>query len=117
MTKSPKISKIFTKKLILLETMSKKYYNRRMGNIILVCIAVLSLVNFVVYGIDKLKAKNNSYRIPEKILLGLSFLGGALGGVIAMNLFRHKTKHWYFWVINVLSLIIHIIVLVYFFLK
>ncbi|MFR0568489.1 DUF1294 domain-containing protein [Bifidobacterium apri] len=35
-------------------------------------------------------------RVPESWLLGLSFMGGALGGIIAMRLFNHKTKDWYF---------------------
>lgn len=88
-----------------------------MVKIVLIYIVVLSLITFIVYGVDKLKAKNGSYRTPEKALLGLSFIGGALGGILAMNLFRHKTKHLYFWVVNVLSLIIHIAVIVYLFLK
>lgn len=88
-----------------------------MVKIILIVILAVSLINFIVYGVDKLKAKGGAYRVPEKVLLGLSFLGGALGGILAMNLFRHKTKHWYFWVVNVLSLIIHIAVLGFFFLK
>ena len=87
-----------------------------MIEIILIVILAVSLINFIVYGVDKLKAKSGAFRVPEKVLLGLSFLGGALGGILAMNLFRHKTKHWYFWVVNVLSLIIHIAVLGYFFL-
>ena len=32
----------------------------------------------------------------EKTLLGMSFLGGAIGGYLAMHLTSHKTKHWYF---------------------
>ncbi len=87
-----------------------------MIKIILIVILAVSLINFIVYGVDKLKAKSGAFRVPEKVLLSLSFLGGALGGILAMNLFRHKTKHWYFWVVNVLSLIIHIAVLGYFFL-
>ncbi len=79
-------------------------------------IAIISIITFFTYGSDKSKAKSNKRRTPEKVLLGLSFIGGALGGILAMNLFRHKTKHWYFWMINVLSLIIHIAVLGYFFL-
>ncbi|MBE5743151.1 MAG: DUF1294 domain-containing protein [Clostridiales bacterium] len=70
-------------------------------------IAVVSIITFFAYGADKSKAKKNKRRTPEKVLLGLSFIGGAVGGILGMNLFRHKTKHWYFWVVNVLSLIIH----------
>ncbi|MEI3464322.1 MAG: DUF1294 domain-containing protein [Bifidobacterium angulatum] len=35
-------------------------------------------------------------RVPESWLMGLSFMGGALGGIIAMRLFNHKTRDWYF---------------------
>ncbi len=73
-------------------------------------ILALSFITFIVYGVDKKKAKKGTYRTPEKVLLGLSFFGGALGAILGMNLFRHKTKHWYFWVVNVLSLIIHAVV-------
>lgn len=79
----------------------------------IIWVIAVSFINLIVYGVDKLKAKTKSYRTPEKVLLGLSFIGGALGGIIAMNLFRHKTKHWYFWLVNVFSLIIHAVAIIY----
>ena len=39
------------------------------------------------------------------MLLGFSFCGGAVGGLPGMTLFRHKTKHWYFWLVNILGLV------------
>ena len=80
-------------------------------------LALLSLVTFITYAIDKFNAKRNARRVPEKILLLLSFLGGAYGGFISMQLFRHKTKgeHWYFTVVNVVAIIIHTYLLVKFF--
>lgn len=72
--------------------------------IILIIYAVLSLVNLFLYGFDKFKAQNGMWRIPEKVLLGFSLLGGAIGGLAGMWLFRHKTRHWYFWVLNFLGL-------------
>ncbi len=71
---------------------------------VLIAYAVISVVTFILYGADKAKAKRNAWRIPEKVLLGFSFLGGAVGGILGMLLFRHKTKHWYFWVVNLLGL-------------
>lgn len=44
-------------------------------------LAAISLVAFVVYAADKSRAKRNVWRIPEKVLLGLSFFGGACGRV------------------------------------
>ncbi len=73
--------------------------------IISVIFAAISLITFFLYAADKSKAKRRAWRIPEKVLLGFSFLGGAVGGFCGMNLFRHKTKHWYFWAVNVIGLI------------
>ena len=68
----------------------------------------MSIISFFTYLADKIKAKKGAWRIKEAVLLTLGFLGGAAGALIAMNLFRHKTKHWYFWVINVISLLLHV---------
>ena len=81
-----------------------------MTNYFLIYVALLSFITMIVYGIDKERAKRGLWRISERTLLTLSFLGGALGGLIAMQLFRHKTRHWYFYAANVLSIILHIAV-------
>lgn len=47
--------------------------------------------------IDKKKASKRQWRIPEKTLLILGILGGAFGGLLGMIVFRHKTKHAYFY--------------------
>ena len=75
---------------------------------------LLSLVTFFMYLADKKKAEKGKWRIPEKVLLLSSFLGGAFGGYPAMILFRHKTKgeHWYFTAINLLGIILHVAALV-----
>ena len=67
--------------------------------------AVLSLITFCLYGADKSKAKRGAWRIPEKTLLLFSFFGGAIGGSMAMSMFRHKTKHWYFVAVNAIGLV------------
>lgn len=71
----------------------------------LCAIGAISLVAFFLYASDKAKAIRGKWRIPEKVLLGFSFFGGAVGGTLAMFLFRHKTKHWYFWAVNFLGLV------------
>lgn len=58
----------------------------------LVCINVVA---FIVYGIDKRNA-GKRWRVPEKTLFLLAFLGGGIGCLAGMYLLRHKTKHWYF---------------------
>ena len=67
-------------------------------------LAAVSLAAFVMYGADKANAKAGAWRISEKVLLLTGFFGGAAGALLAMFLFRHKTKHWYFWVVNWLGL-------------
>lgn len=70
----------------------------------LIWCGVLSLAAILLYGVDKRRAKRHQWRIREAVLLGVSFLGGAVGALAAMNLFRHKTKHWYFWAVGLLGL-------------
>lgn len=73
--------------------------------IALIAFAAISLINFILYGIDKLKAQHKAWRIPERTLLLLSFFGGGAGGTLGMLAFRHKTKHWYFVFVNALGFI------------
>ena len=68
-------------------------------------LAVVSIVTYCLYAADKKKAQKGEWRIPEATLLLTSFFGGAIGGVCAMFFKRHKTKHWYFRVVNLLGLI------------
>ena len=59
----------------------------------------LLLVNlwaFAQMGIDKRRAKKESWRIKETTLFLPVLLGGGVGGILGMKVFRHKTKHWYF---------------------
>ena len=70
-------------------------------------IGVLSIIAFFMYMIDKIKAKANLWRIKESLLLGIGFFGGAVGALLGMVLCHHKTKHWYFWAVNFLGLVIH----------
>ena len=80
--------------------------------IVFAAIAFMSIVAFILYGVDKRKAKREAWRIPEAVLLGWGFFGGACGALCAMKFFRHKTKHWYFWAVNILGLILHIAAIV-----
>lgn len=75
---------------------------------------LLSFVTFCLYAADKRKASKGKWRIPEKVLLLSSFLGGAFGGYPAMLIFRHKTKgeHWYFTFVNLFGLAIHTALLI-----
>ena len=55
-----------------------------------------SVAAFAAMGADKSRARRGEWRIPEAALFLLALLGGALGAVLGMHVFRHKTKHWYF---------------------
>lgn len=59
-------------------------------------LAAVNLVTFAVYGIDKARARRDKWRVPEKTLFLLPLLGGSVGALLGMWLFRHKTRHWYF---------------------
>ena len=75
---------------------------------LLLLMVIMSLISFVLYAMDKSKAKRGLWRIPEAVLLGWGFFGGAIGALVAMKMLRHKTKHWYFWAVNILGLVIHV---------
>ena len=57
---------------------------------------IMNLLGFSLMGMDKHKAIQGQYRIPEKVLFTTSLLGGSVGTWAGMYAFRHKTKHWYF---------------------
>jgi uncharacterized membrane protein YsdA (DUF1294 family) len=60
---------------------------------VLVYLVVINVIGFAIMGIDKQKAKRGRFRISEKTLFFIAFLGGSVGAKIGMELFRHKTHH------------------------
>ena len=54
---------------------------------------LMSIILFLVMGRDKALSKTRRRRVPEATLFLLAVLGGALGGVLGMQIFRHKTQH------------------------
>lgn len=61
--------------------------------IVLYCLLTVNILTFIIYGIDKYKARHNHWRVRETSLLLLAALGGSVGALLAMYLFRHKTQH------------------------
>lgn len=57
---------------------------------------IINLISFLSMGWDKRKAKTHRYRTPESVLFIQAVLGGSIGSILGMYVFRHKTKHWYF---------------------
>lgn len=64
-----------------------------MTQYLLICLAAVNVAAFAAMGIDKAKAKAGAWRVPEATLFLLAVLGGGVGGILGMQLFRHKTKH------------------------
>ena len=64
-----------------------------MMRLLLYYLLAINLLTFVLYGIDKVKAKHKRWRIPEVVLLWLTVLGGSPAALVAMHLFHHKTLH------------------------
>lgn len=56
-------------------------------------LAIINAVSFLSMLVDKIKAKKKLWRIPERTLLSLCAIGGSIGGLLGMKLFRHKTLH------------------------
>lgn len=56
-------------------------------------LVVANLAAFLMYGADKRRAKKNRWRISEKALIMVALIGGSVGALGGMYLFRHKTKH------------------------
>lgn len=63
----------------------------------------MSVIGFALMGADKRRAENGAWRIPEKVLFGVSFLLGGVGSLVGMFVFRHKTKHASFRILLPLS--------------
>ena len=63
------------------------------ANALLYYLMVINIVTFLVYGIDKIKAKQGSWRISEATLLILAIIGGSIGALLGMKVWHHKTMH------------------------
>ena len=61
--------------------------------IILIYLLIINVVTFIVYGIDKYKAKHAKWRISEATLLLLAAIGGSIGAWCGMKVWHHKTMH------------------------
>jgi len=63
---------------------------------VIIYLTCMTLAGLFIMWSDKKRAIQKKYRIPEKTLFLISFIGGSLGTWLGMFLFHHKTKHWYF---------------------
>ena len=72
---------------------------------------IWNLLVFMIYGIDKSKAKRGAWRIPEKYLLSFAFLCGGFGAWLAGITFHHKTRKWYFKTVWFLGIVTTLVIL------
>ena len=79
---------------------------------------IINIIAFFLMGIDKKKAQTGAWRIPEKTLFLSAILGGSIGAIAGMQLFRHKTKHKTFVIGMPVILIVQIVLAaVYFYFR
>lgn len=83
-----------------------------MKKFILIYLIAINIIAFAVMGIDKRKAIKRRWRIPEKSLFLSAILGGSIGAIAGMQLFRHKTKHTKFVIGMPAILILQIVIIV-----
>ena len=84
---------------------------------IIIYLLSINILTFVAMWWDKHEAKLGDWRISEKALFLLVILGGGIGGIFGMYIFRHKTRKWYFKIGFPIILIIEIILGIYFGIK
>ena len=75
----------------------------------------INVLTFLIYAIDKWKARRGKWRIPEDTLIWLAIAGGSVGALLGMYFFRHKTQHKKF-TLGVPAILLVQAVLAYFFL-
>ena len=85
----------------------------------IVCVYLLAMnvITFFTYGIDKLKAKKDMWRVPEKVLILMAVFGGSIGAILGMKLFHHKTQKLKFKIGVPVILMIQLAIVVFVWLK
>lgn len=75
----------------------------------------VNILAFVLFGLDKFKARRGFWRISEKGLMLAALCGGSIGALFGMRFFRHKTKHKLFTIGVPLILLVQGVLLMYYF--
>lgn len=81
----------------------------------IIYLVIINFLGFIIMGIDKLKAKRGSRRISENTLFMFTILGGGVGTILGMYIFRHKTKKKKFTVGMPIILIIEVLLFILYF--
>jgi uncharacterized membrane protein YsdA (DUF1294 family) len=108
---------------VLCDKITKKYYKDKEKFMLkeiltaqnfVIYIVIINIIGFLAMYIDKQKAKRGSWRIPENTLFIITAIGGGIGTIAGMYLFRHKTKKWTFKIGLPVLLILDILIVLYF---
>lgn len=75
-------------------------------------LAIINIVTFCLYGMDKSAAVKDKRRIPNRVLLALAAVGGSIGAWAGMYTFRHKTQKWYYTITVPVLLLLQITLIV-----
>lgn len=89
------------------------FSSNALGKIVFFAFCLMTVVGFLLMGIDKAKAKKGAWRIKEATLFLVAALFGGVGTTLGMIIFRHKTKHWYFVVFMPLLAALNLIIVFY----
>ena len=79
------------------------------GHWLWIWLGAWSITAFIFYGYDKMQAKRGAWRVPEIVLYGTALVGGFVGAILGMVVFRHKTAKTQFWVMNIASAILWVV--------
>lgn len=80
--------------------------------VVLVLLVITNLISFLMMWHDKRCAREGKWRVPEATLFIACACFGGIGGVLGMNILRHKTKHWYFKLFFPLMMVVQIVLLI-----
>lgn len=80
--------------------------------VVLVLLVITNLISFLMMWHDKRCARKGKWRVPEATLFIACACFGGIGGVLGMNILRHKTKHWYFKLFFPLMMVAQIVLLI-----
>lgn len=80
--------------------------------LLVVYVVIVCFITMILMAYDKAQARKRGRRIPERTLFLLSAVGGSIGGIIGMRIWRHKTKHPSF-VIGLPAILVAQVVFVY----
>lgn len=82
-------------------------------NIVLIYLLCINIISFVIFGVDKWKAKGHKWRISENLLLFISLIGGATGALMGMVVFKHKLSKKKFYIGVPVLIVLNRIILIY----